>query len=149
MTNNTTKKTGFKTKIIATVMATICAFTAVSALTITSVSAEENQNFVTATESVINTETTMPKFDKTSARAYTFGAFSKSENACDWDYYVDNTNVDVTCNYNADMKKYTFKVKGKSEGIVNARFDYKVDETEWKSYSVTLNVDANGNVSKM
>lgn len=148
MTNNTTKKTGFKTKIIATVMATICAFTAVSALTITSVSAEENQNFVTATESVINTETTMPKFDKTSARAYTFGAFSKSENACDWDYYVDNTNVDVTCNYNVDMKKYTFKVKGKSEGVVNARFDYKVDETEWKSYSVTLKVDANGNVTK-
>ena len=148
MTNNTTKKTGLKTKIIATVMATICAFTAVSALTITSVSAEENQNFVTATESVINTETTMPKFDKTSARAYTFGAFSKSTDIYDWDYYVDNTNVDVTCNYDANMKKYTFKVKGKSEGVVNARFDYKVDETEWKSYSVTLKVDANGNVTK-
>ena len=149
MRNNTTKRTGIKTKVIATVMATVCIFTAVSALTITSASAEENHNSVTATKSVINSEATMPKFDKTSARAYTFGAFSKSTDIYDWDYYVDNTNVDVTCNYDANMKKYTFKVTGKSEGVVNARFDYKIDETEWKSYSVTLKVDTNGNVSKV
>lgn len=149
MTNNTTKRTVIKTKAIATVMATICAFAAVSALTITTASAQVNQNPVIATESVINTETTMPKFDKTSARAYTFGAFSKSAEVCDWDYYIDNTNVNVSCNYDADMKKYTFKVTGKSEGLVNARFDYKIDDTEWKSYSVSLKVDANGNVSKV
>ena len=95
------------------------------------------------------TQTIQSVSKATASKTYTFSAKGETSYGYDYDYYIDNTNVSVTCKYDFSTSKYTFTVTGKSAGTVNVELRYKTNDTTWQKHNVKLNVDSQGNVSKI
>ena len=72
----------------------------------------------------------------------------KSGGNYDWDYDSDNGNISVCCNYNTTNNQYDFIIYGKAQGTAHITLYYAVSDTAMVPVPVTVNVDANLNVTQ-
>ena len=130
-----------KAKVVATVLASVCA---VSALGAVAVSANDGMGRYTNSSqqsiSYRDTERYNTPFEYKCYGATSYGY--------DWTYSIDSLNVSVDCDYNFSNNQYTFHVKGEKEGYVNAVLMYVNAQEEWVKVPMKLYVDKNLNVSR-
>ncbi|MBQ3417171.1 MAG: hypothetical protein IJH32_04985 [Ruminococcus sp.] len=72
----------------------------------------------------------------------------KSDGNYDWDYDSDNGNISVCCNYNTTNNQYDFIIYGKAQGTAHITLYYAASDTTMVPVPVTVNVDANLNVTQ-
>lgn len=72
----------------------------------------------------------------------------KSGGNYDWDYDTDNGNISICCNYNTTNNQYDFIIYGKAEGTAHISLYYAASDTTMVPVPVTVNVDANLNVTQ-
>ena len=121
------KKNNIKTKVIGTVLATICAVSAGTAITAVSASA-----------ATVNTSY--------SVSANRVKACTITVKCIDWDYRADSKSAKITCEYNSKTGTHTFKATGSFAGVTHAVLKYQTADRKWHNMPVTYTVDKYGNV---
>ncbi len=130
-------KKSLKVKVIATVLASVCAVSTVGAVV---ASANDGMGKYT-NPSYQNTVKYNTPFEYKCTGATSYGY--------DWTYSIDSLNVSVDCDYNFNNNEYTFHVKGVEEGYVNVVLMYVNIQEQWVRVPMKLYVDKDLNVSRV
>ena len=129
-----------KVKVIATVLASVCA---VSAVGVVSASANDGMGKSSNAQQRISYQNTV-RYNT----PFEYKCYGATSYGYDWTYSIDSLNVTVDCDYNFSNSGYTFHVKGVEEGYVNAVLMYVNMQEQWVRVPMKLYVDKNLNVSK-
>ena len=121
------KKT-IKTKVIATAIATVCAVSTLSAVSVASASA------TSVPTTLISAQANGKSYQMT---------FSGDN----WNYYAESLNAKITCNCDVMHNKCTFKATGVTPGITNAVLKVRRNDGRWNNFPVQFVVDNNLNVT--
>ncbi len=127
-----------KVKIVATVLASVCA---VSALSAVAVSANDGMGRYSNNNAYHH-------FSQYS-NDFQYECYGRTDYGYDWTYSIDSCNVTVNCDYNFSNNKYTFTVKGVKSGYVNAVLKYVNMQNQWVKVPMVFYVDNNLNVSRI
>ena len=130
-----------KVKVIATVLASVCA---VSAVGVVSASANDGMGKSSNAQQRISYQNTV-RYNT----PFEYKCYGATSYGYDWTYSIDSLNVTVDCDYNFSNFGYTFHVKGVEEGYVNAVLMYVNMQEQWVRVSMKLYVDKNLNVSRV
>ena len=125
-------KKNIRTRVIGTVLAAICAVSACAAVSTVSASAATAATSVSAAQA---------------AKNCTISFTGKTSYGYDWDYRADSTAAKITCTYNFQTGKYTFKAVGQYAGVTNAVLKYATIDGKWHNVPVRFTVDRNKNVT--
>ena len=125
-------KKNIRTRVIGTVLAAICAVSACAAVSTVSASAATAATSVSAAQA---------------AKNCTISFTGKTSYGYDWDYRADSTAAKITCTYNFQTGKYTFKAVGQFAGTTNAVLKYATIDGKWHNVPVRFTVDRNKNVT--
>jgi hypothetical protein len=128
------KKTNVKTKVMAGIMAAICAVSALGAL-----------SAVGASAAVVNSAPIAAQAAGKKACLYT--AFGKTSYGYDWDYRADSSAAKITCTYDFKTKTYTYRAVGQYAGVTNAVIKYATPDGKWHNVPVRFTVDKGLNVT--
>ncbi len=126
------KKNNIKTRVIGTVLATICALSAGAAITAVSANAAAAPATVSATA-------------KAKACKMTFKGGTSY--GYDWAYRADSTAAKISCTYDFKTKTYTYRAVGQYAGITNAVIKYATPDGKWHNVPVRFTVDKGLNVT--
>ena len=126
------KKNNMKTRVIGTVLATICAVSAGAAITAVSANAATAGTSVSAS---------------TNAKACRMTFKGSTSYGYDWDYRADSTAAKITCTYDFKTKTYTYRATGQYAGVTNAVIKYATIDGKWHNVPVRFTVDRNLNVT--
>ena len=126
------KKNNIKTRVIGTVLATICALSAGAAITAVSANAATAPATVSATA-------------KAKACRMTFKGGTSY--GYDWDYKASSTAAKISCTYDFKTKTYTYRAVGQYAGITNAIIKYATPDGKWHNVPVRFTVDKGLNVT--
>ena len=126
------KKNNMKTRVIGTVLATICALSAGAAITAVSANAATAATSVSAT---------------TKAKACRMTFKGGTSYGYDWDYRADSSAAKITCTYDFKTKTYTYRAVGQYAGVTNAVIKYATPDGKWHNVPVRFTVDKNKNVT--
>ena len=130
-----------KIKVIATVLASVCA---VSAIGVVSVSANDGMGKSSDSQQRISYQNTVSY-----NTPFEYECHGATSYGYDWTYSIDSLNVTVNCDYDFSDYRYTFHVKGVKEGYVNAVLMYVNMQEQWVRVPMKLYVDKNLNVSRV
>ena len=125
-------KKNIRTRVIGTVLAAICAVSACAAVSTVSASAATAATSVSAAQA---------------AKNCTISFTGKTSYGYDWDYRADSTAAKITCTYNFQTGKYTFKAVGQYAGVTNAVLKYATIDGKWHNVPVRFTVDKGKNVT--
>ncbi len=126
------KNNNIKTRVIGTVLATICALSAGTAITAVSANAATAPATVSATA-------------KAKACRMTFKGGTSY--GYDWDYKASSTAAKISCTYDFKTKTYTYRAVGQYAGITNAIIKYATPDGKWHNVPVRFTVDKGLNVT--
>ena len=125
------KKNNIKTRVIGTVLATICALSAGAAITAVSANAAA----APATVSAVKAKACKMTFKGGTSYGY------------DWDYRADSTAAKISCTYDFKTKTYTYRAVGQYAGVTNAVIKYATPDGKWHNVPVRFTVDKGLNVT--
>ncbi len=128
------KKTNVKTKVMAGIMAAICAVSALGAL-----------SAVGASAAVVNN--TAVSAQVAGKKSCLFVAYGKTSYGYDWDYKANSTAAKISCTYDFKTNKYTFKAEGQYAGVTNAVLKYATIDGKWHNVPIRYTTDKNLNVT--
>lgn len=83
------------------------------------------------------------------AKSLTFIGCGETSYGYNWDYSANNDIAKVNVNYDFKTNKYTFNLTGKRAGTGTYKLVYFTSDKTTKSIAVTINVDAQGNVTRL
>ena len=122
------KKNNIKTKIIGTVLATVCALSAGATISAVSASAANVNSVAVAAQ-------------QGKACSYTM-------QGSNWTYWLkDNTNVSIKGNLNFSNGTCQFIIRGLQPGVVNAVLKTLRADGKWNNVPIRFTVDNNLNVT--
>ena len=127
------KKT-IRTKVFASLIAAVCAVSAITTVSMISASAYNNGNDLVSKSYVITAET----------YGDTFVMPIKGEN---WNYYADSLNVRVSCDFDYSSSMCNFKFTAVKPGTSNAVLKTERNDGRWLNVPVRITVDDNMEVS--
>lgn len=79
----------------------------------------------------------------------TFIGYGETSYGYNWDYSANNDIAKVNVNYDFKTNKYTFNLTGKRAGTGTYKLVYFTSDKTTKTITVTINVDAQGNVTRL
>ncbi len=126
------KKNNIKTRVIGTVLATICALSAGAAITAVSANAAAAPATVSAS---VKAKACKMTFKGGTSYGY------------DWDYRADSTAAKISCTYDFKTKTYTYRAVGQYAGVTNAVIKYATPDGKWHNVPVRFTVDKGLNVT--
>lgn len=127
------KKT-MKTKVFASLIAAVCAISAITTVSVISASAYNDNNPLVSSTYIITAKT----------YGNTFVMPMKGE---DWTYYADSLNVKVSCDYDYSTNTCNFKFTAVKPGTANAVLKAQTKDGKWMNIPVCITVDDNMQVS--
>lgn len=122
-------KKNIRTRIMGTVLATICAISATAAV-----------STVGASAASVNTASV-------SAQAKTGKPCAFTMKGCNWNYSADSTYAKISCDFNYSTKTCRFIARGTSAGVTNAILKAKRSDGKWDNVPIRFTVDRNLNVT--
>ena len=78
-----------------------------------------------------------------------FYATGKTSYGYNWDYGTDNNIINVSCNYDFSSNRYDLILTGTHEGVAHVTLYYFTDDNTKVPVEMTVNVDANLNVTQI
>ncbi len=126
------KKNNIKTRVIGTVLATICAISAGAAITAVSANAAAASTSVSAS---VKAKACRMTFKGGTSYGY------------DWDYRASSKAAKITCTYDFKTKTYTYRAVGQYAGVTNAVIKYATPDGKWHNVPVRFTVDKGLNVT--
>ena len=126
------KKNNMKTRVIGTVLATICALSAGAAMTAVSANAATASTAVSAS---VKAKACRMTFKGGTSYGY------------DWDYRADSSAAKITSTYDFKTKTYTYRAVGQYAGVTNAVIKYATPDGKWHNVPVRFTVDKGLNVT--
>lgn len=83
------------------------------------------------------------------AKSLTFIGYGETSYCYNWDYSANNDIAKVNVNYDFKTNKYTFNLTGKRADTGTYKLVYFTSDKTTKTITVTINVDAQGNVTRL
>ncbi len=126
------RRNNIKTKVIGSVMAALCVFSAGAAISAVSASAAQ----ITTASTAANT-----------GRACVASFSGGTSYGYDWDYRANNTAAKISCTYNFTTRKYTFKATGRFAGVTDTVLKYATPDGKWHNVPIRFTTDSRLNVT--
>ena len=127
------KKNNIKVKVLGTAMATLCALSAGTAISV-----------VGASAATVNTPSVSARAN---SKSCVFVAYGKTSYGYDWDYTADSRAAKISVTYDFKTNKYTFRATGVYAGVINAVLKYATIDGKWHNIPVRFTTDSNLNVT--
>ncbi len=135
------KKT-VRTKVMATILAAVCALSTGAAISAVSANAAIVRVIRVETRATSEANNETKPAPKATARscAYTMTGY-------DWNYSADSVNVKITCDFNYSTKTCRFIGTAVAPGTTNATLKAKRADGKWDNIPVRFTVDSSLNIS--
>lgn len=124
-------KNTIRTKVLASVLATVCAVSVMSTVAAVSVSAASISRSSFVSQSINNLVDIQRTYDN---------EFTISIDGEDWTYYTDSMNVKVSCDYNYNYDICTFKITALKQGDANVVLKTQFSDGRWSNTPIAVHV---------